>query len=120
LKWLADACVDARLVEALQKAECDIRQLAPQELSFPDEDVLKIAHEEDRLLLTDDKDFGEWVVRRRRPVPGLIIVRIDPVEINLKILRVISLYKQLGANLRGKILIVGPAHHRLRPIETGN
>ena len=118
MKWLADACVDARLVEALQKAECDIRQSASQELALPDEDVLKIAYKEDRILLTDDKDFGEWIVRRKSPVHGLVFVRIESVEIELKIVRVVSLYKLLGDSLRGKILIIGPERYRLRSIES--
>lgn len=120
MKWLADACVDARLVESLKMAGCDIRQLASQETSLSDEDVLKIAYEEERILLTDDKDFGEWVVRRKSPVHGLIIVRIDPLEINLKISQLIDIYKNFKDELRGKILIVGPEHYRLRPIGNKN
>lgn len=118
MKWLADACVDARLVEALQKAGCDIRLLVSQERSLPDEDVLKIAYQEDRVILTDDKDFGEWVVRRKEPIHGLVFVRIDPEQIELKILRVVSLYKLLGDGLKNKILIIGPERYRLRPIES--
>ena len=40
----------------------------------PDSDVLMRAEREDRLLLTEDKDFGDLVFRQARPVPGIVLL----------------------------------------------
>jgi predicted nuclease of predicted toxin-antitoxin system len=39
--------------------------------------VLKRADRDNRLLLTEDKDFGDLVFRQALPVPGIILLRID-------------------------------------------
>jgi predicted nuclease of predicted toxin-antitoxin system len=117
VKWLADACVDARLVAALNAAGCSIRQVKLGEDPRADEDILEVAWTEGRLVLSDDKDFGQWVIRKRRRVPGLVLVRIEPTLIELKITRVVDLYRRLGQSLRGKLLVVGPRFHRLRDLE---
>ncbi|MBI4606169.1 MAG: DUF5615 family PIN-like protein [Planctomycetes bacterium] len=119
MKWLADACVDARLVAALKDAGCLIRQVKVGEDPRADEEILDLAWSEGRIVLSDDKDFGEWVIRRRRRVPGLVLVRIDPTLIDLKIARVVDLYRRLGQSLHGKLLVVGPRFHRLRALEQG-
>ena len=36
--------------------------------------------EQDRLLVTADKDFGDLGLRHNRPVPGLQLLRIPPEQ----------------------------------------
>ncbi len=42
---------------------------------FEDEKVLTRAQAEKRVILTDDKDFGELVFRLHKPVCGIILFR---------------------------------------------
>ena len=41
-----------------------------------DSDVLSLAVEDDRILITADKDFGEMVFRERRLHKGIILLRL--------------------------------------------
>ena len=41
-----------------------------------DIEVIRYAESEKRLLLTEDKDFGELIFHLRHPVPGLVLLRI--------------------------------------------
>jgi predicted nuclease of predicted toxin-antitoxin system len=51
-----------------------ISELAP---GMPDVDVLRIACEQNRVLITFDRDFGELIYRDLAPVPpGVIYLRI--------------------------------------------
>jgi hypothetical protein len=43
-----------------------------------DIEVMSRAQRENRLLLTEDKDFGDLVFRQGRLVPGIVLVRIEP------------------------------------------
>ena len=40
-----------------------------------DEEILSLAETDGRILVTDDKDFGELVFRLRRPSKGVILLR---------------------------------------------
>ncbi|HUI12231.1 MAG TPA: DUF5615 family PIN-like protein [Xanthobacteraceae bacterium] len=45
-----------------------------------DAELMTRASAEGRLLLTEDKDFGDLVFRQRRAIPGVILLRIDPAR----------------------------------------
>ena len=39
--------------------------------------VLDIARRESRILITEDRDFGEMIVRRRLEAPGIVLLELD-------------------------------------------
>lgn len=63
MKLLADECCAARLVGALRDHGHDVLYAAETMQGKPDRSILRRAYDERRLLLTEDKDFGELVVR---------------------------------------------------------
>ena len=84
MRWLVDECVDAALVARLRDAGHDVVYMAEIAPAESDAEVMRRAHEDNRLLLTEDKDFGDLVFRRGRPVPGIVLLRIDPARKALK------------------------------------
>ena len=76
LRLLADENIAAPLVRALREAEIDVIYVAESASGITDDEVLEIARREDRLLLTEDKDFGELVFRMKRDLPGVIMLRL--------------------------------------------
>ena len=66
MRWLADECVDAALVRRLRTAGHDVIYAAEVASGATDAQILRRANDEDRLLLTEDKDFGELVFRLHR------------------------------------------------------
>lgn len=63
MKLPADEGVDFHVVSFLRKEGHDVRYVAELEPGISDENVLEIANDELRKLLTTDKDFGELVFR---------------------------------------------------------
>jgi predicted nuclease of predicted toxin-antitoxin system len=63
VRWLADECVDAALVAALRAGAQDVLYLAETAAGITDTEALNLADREDRLLLIEDKDFGELIFR---------------------------------------------------------
>jgi predicted nuclease of predicted toxin-antitoxin system len=53
--------------------------------ALDDEQVLDIAVREDRILITNDRDFGELVFRRRLEHRGIILFRLGDESIAVKI-----------------------------------
>jgi predicted nuclease of predicted toxin-antitoxin system len=46
-----------------------------------DEAILEIANQENRILLTNDKDFGEIVFRQKLITSGVILFRIKGQDV---------------------------------------
>jgi predicted nuclease of predicted toxin-antitoxin system len=77
MRFLLDQSSDARLVLHLQAHGHDATRIGrdhPGGLS--DAQVLAIAHAERRILITDDRDFGELVFRLRQSHAGVIFLRL--------------------------------------------
>ena len=71
MRWLADECVDAALVRRLRTAGHDVIYAAEVASGATDAQILRRANDEDRLLLTEDKDFGEFVSRAAPIAPSI-------------------------------------------------
>jgi predicted nuclease of predicted toxin-antitoxin system len=84
VRWLIDERVDTGLVSHLRAAGHDVVYMAEVAPRDSDTEVTARAQEEQRLLLTEDQDFGDLVFRGRRSVPGVVLLRIDPAMHTLK------------------------------------
>jgi predicted nuclease of predicted toxin-antitoxin system len=116
MRWLADECVDAGLVLHLRAAGHDVAYMAEIAPAISDAEVLARAHAEDRLLLTEDKDFGDLVFRRGRPVPAVVLLRIDPAMHELKKKRLAAAIDRFGEKLHGRYTVVEASKFRARPL----
>lgn len=63
--------MDAGLATLLHGSGHDVVYMSDVEPRAADTEVMNRAHHENRLLLTEDKDFGDLVFRQARPVPGI-------------------------------------------------
>jgi predicted nuclease of predicted toxin-antitoxin system len=77
MKFLLGQSTDARLVPYLRNLGHDTTRVgADYPGGIPDLQVLSLAHAEGRILITDDRDFGELVVRSKQPHAGVIYLRL--------------------------------------------
>jgi predicted nuclease of predicted toxin-antitoxin system len=65
---LADECVNGRLIAGLRGAGHDVVAVRQGDRS-----VIELARRDGRVVLTEDKDFGDLVVRHGLAVPGLVL-----------------------------------------------
>jgi predicted nuclease of predicted toxin-antitoxin system len=78
--------------------------------------VAILAQRENRILLTEDKDFGELIFRRFRSVPGLVLMRIEPEYASGKWARLTAVVQRYGAGLAGRYTVVEMGRIRSRPL----
>ena len=116
MRWLADECVDAGLVSRLRGAGHDVSYMAEMSSGASDADVLRQAESETRLLLTEDKGFGDLVFRLRLPVPGILLLRVDPDQHLLKWNRLEAAIARFGERLFGRHLVIEETRFRSRPL----
>jgi predicted nuclease of predicted toxin-antitoxin system len=82
MKILLDENVDIRLKAALTALGHDVTAIVTDYTqSLTDEQVLATAVSEDRLLITNDRDFGDLIVRSQAEHRGLIYLRLSTVDL---------------------------------------
>lgn len=64
MHWLADECIFGPLVSTLRSAGHDVVYVAEVARQTDDIALTQWATQEHRLLLTDDKEFGEILLRQ--------------------------------------------------------
>jgi len=81
-----------------------------------DIEVVLKAIDDDRIIITEDKDFGEIIFKYRLVPPGLILFRTKTTNPHR---RLDLLEKALkGADPHGKIIVISERATRVRPIST--
>lgn len=75
LKFLADEDCDSAIVRALREAGHDIKTIKEVMMGASDQEVISLALRESRILLTEDKDFGQLVFASTVESPGVILFR---------------------------------------------
>ena len=73
MRLLADENVPLATVRALQDKGLDIVMIRDIRPGATDSEVLHIARDQSRVLVTLDRDFGELVFLRNHPLPPAII-----------------------------------------------
>ena len=76
MKLFADENIAAQIVDQLRQHGHDVLYPPETELSAEDDVWLERARSEQRTLVTDDKDFGELVFRRKLPSAGIVLLRL--------------------------------------------
>jgi predicted nuclease of predicted toxin-antitoxin system len=82
----------------------------------PDRQVLKIASLQRAILLTEDKDFGEWVFAHGQSAEGVILIRF-PARMRKDMTEaVVEVVIGYGAELKGAFVVLEPGRARIRSI----
>ena len=116
MKLLADECCDAGMVDALRSDGYDVVFAVESMRGAVDDEILERAHNENRGLITVDKDFGELVYRFGLAAYAVILLRFDPDEHELKITRVRHLLEHFSGRIVGKFVVVGADKIRFRSL----
>ena len=114
MKLLLDTCVWGGAVDSLKAAGHDVIWAGDWPTDPGDEEIMALAHQEGRILITLDKDFGELAVVRGQAHAGIIRLVILPAfQQAPTCLMVLTRY---GVELQaGAILTVEPGRVRVRP-----
>ena len=116
MKFFADECCDAGIVASLRKEGYDVIYALEEKPGLPDDMVLQKAYIERRILLTEDKDFGELVFRLRKPAAGIVLIRITVRLRHLKWLRLKKLIDNYADRLPMNFVVIDTEKFRFRPL----
>lgn len=114
MRFLADEGVDGSIVAALRADGLDVRWMAEELVGATDLVVLDPAARDARILITEDKDFGELVHRQRLHHRGVILVRVDGLANSRKGTIVARAILDHGPDLDGAFTVIQHATIRIR------
>ncbi len=116
MRFLADECCDGRIVLHLRACGHDVVYLSQAEKGAQDVEVASIARDQRRILLTEDKDFGELLVRRSHATTGVVLIRKRRADIGEILGAVDAALAQHGDRLASSYCVVDGRRLRLRPL----
>jgi len=85
---------------------------------LPDDEVLAIANSEGRVLITDDRDFGELVFRYRQPHAGVIYFRLQDTLIATRLARLAAVLDRYPQELSDFVVVTNQRMRARRPTST--
>lgn len=115
-KFLADECVAGSTVGALRVAGFDITWVAEMLAGANDREVLARAYDCGRLLLTEDKDFGELTIRFGYPCHGIVLIALAGLPSDERATRTLAALEALGDQAVGHFVVVEARRIRRRPL----
>jgi|SRR5579871_983454 len=116
MRFLADENVSRRVVERLRKNGHDVALVTGTLSGISDPDVLKLARTEARILITEDRDFGDLVVRQQLNVGGVILLELDRLSNDMEADRVAEVVAIHVDRLMNNLIVIEPARVRIRPL----
>jgi predicted nuclease of predicted toxin-antitoxin system len=106
MNFVADESLDAPIIAALRSVGHDVYSIQELHPQINDETVLEISREQNRILLTSDKDFGELVYRLKLVSAGIVLLRIPELSHAEKASLVLLLIQTHGDKLNASFCVV--------------
>ncbi len=100
IRFLADVNVEKGIVDYLLRKGYDVKWIPDYNCEIDDEGLLALANNEKRVLITNDKDFGELTFLQKQHSVGIILLRVKGQKVKDKV----ELIEKLIMNYNEKIL----------------
>jgi predicted nuclease of predicted toxin-antitoxin system len=114
MKLLADESVDRPIVERLRNAGHNVLYVAELAPNISDDEVLRLANDEDAILLTVDNDFGELVYRQHRVHCGVVLIRLFGISSALKVEIIAQVFQERSGEMPDAFTVIAPGIVRIR------
>lgn len=113
MRFLADETCDFAVVRALRTTGHDVLAVAELASGSDDAIVMDMAYRENRVLLTEDKDFGQLVYAHSQQSGGVILIRYPASARTTLPTAVVALVSNLTSDLIGSFVVMSPGRVRI-------
>ncbi len=113
MRFLADESCDFAVVRILRKTGHDVLAVSEFQQRSVDRDLMELAFADDRILLTEDKDFGWLTFVAHLQSPGVVLLRYPAAarrEMAADAARVVD---EFSERLKGAFTVVRPGSVRI-------
>jgi len=106
MRFLVDECTGPKVAAWLREQGHEVFSVFDEARGSEDDDVIQKAHDENWILITNDKDFGEKVFRERRPHRGVIFMRLEDERAANKIDVLRQLFEGYADRVEDQFIVV--------------
>jgi len=104
-KLLLDENLGRLFIKELRKKGYDVKWVGDVQRGMSDEEVARLALTENRVIITQDKDFNVELARIVKP-PGIILLRTFGIKIEERIKILLSILENKQKELYRHIIVV--------------
>jgi len=106
MRFLVDECTGPLVAEWLRQKGHEVFSVYEEARGMADEDIIEKSFNENWILLTNDKDFGEKIYREKRAHGGLILLRLEDERTVMQIEIIRRLLERYADRLLGQFVVV--------------
>jgi predicted nuclease of predicted toxin-antitoxin system len=106
MKFIADVNIEKQIVDFLINKNYDVIWVANIDKRMLNGQLLEIANKEKRILITNDKDFGEIVFHQKKITYGIILFRIKGQSFKKKIELLENLLRENPSKIEKHFIVV--------------
>lgn len=117
IKFLADVNIEKEVVDYLLGQGYDTKWVPDYDCEMLDEDLLRLADIEQRIFITNDKDFGELIFLQRKLSTGVILIRVKGQRTRDKVILMRKLLRRYGNKLLHHFVVATRNKLRFIPME---
>ena len=114
---LADENIDDRIITSIRNEGIAVYSVKESSRGISDESVINLAQNPARIILTEDKDFGEWVFAHQRTDISVILLRYHYQDTFLIIDILLQVLKNKNEELFGKYTTITADKIRIRSLK---
>lgn len=114
LKFVVDECTGDAVADFLKEEGYDVYVVADESPQALDTEIIHFAYEQKRIVVTNDKDFGDMVYRDQLPHAGVILLRLSDSLASTKIRVLTSVLEQYPDKLQDRFVVATERHIRIR------
>jgi predicted nuclease of predicted toxin-antitoxin system len=108
MKLLADENFPKNSIEILANAGFDIISVGSDYLGIEDAEVIQISIEQNRTIITFDRDYGELIFKKGlKPVAGVIYLRWDNFDPKKPGKYLVKLFKSQKISFENRLTVIG-------------
>ena len=117
IKFLADVNIEKDLVDFIKNSGYDTLWMPDYNRRLNDEELLKIANKEKRVLITNDKDFGELVFLQKKLSAGIILIRVRNQDVKQKLNVLKKLLNYYPEKIKNHFIVLTEKRIRIKMLE---
>ena len=112
MDFLADESCDALVVRALRTGGHDVASVAEASAGLSDREVLAWARREQRVVVTEDRDFGQLVFAGSAEAHGVLLIRFPSSARSTVADSVLTVVAEHAASMHRSFIVIEPGRTR--------
>ena len=106
MRFLVDECTGPAVAKWLRSSHHEVFSVYDEVRGLDDDSIIEKANRENYVLVTNDKDFGELVFRKRKPHKGVVLLRLEDERSENKIAILHRVLESYSDKLSDNFIIV--------------